>query len=108
VRAPTGVAERGGLRVQRRVAVLDPAVVSPAEQFAVEGEQGRADGDPAFGLPEQGFLAGGGQHERGIGGLHEPTFTGGARLGKFPDRVTKVSWIPTGWYATLTGWPEVR
>lgn len=82
MRPPARVAERGGLRVHRRVAVLHPAVVPAAQQDAVRVEQGGTDRDPALGLAEFGFFAGDGQQFPGID--HVVTFTGLRRPGKPP------------------------
>jgi len=43
-----GLAERIGLAVNRRVAMLNPTIVPAAEKLAVLAEEGRADGNATF------------------------------------------------------------
>jgi len=66
---PAGGAEGGGLRVHRRVAVLDPPVVPPPQQLAVPAEQRRADRDAALPPTGHGLLQRNVEHSPGIGRL---------------------------------------
>jgi hypothetical protein len=61
VTPPSGVAEGGRLGVAGRIVVLDPPVVSPAEQGPVAMEEGGTDGDAPFGQTAAGFVQGDGQ-----------------------------------------------
>ena len=62
-----GVAEGGGLGVERGVAVLDAAVVAATEEVAVEVEEGGTDRDAALGEAMTGFGEGDCQHGGVVG-----------------------------------------
>jgi hypothetical protein len=58
---PPGPAEGICLPMDRRIVVLDPAVVAPAEQCPPGVEQGGTDGHPAFRSTCPGLFEGHGQ-----------------------------------------------
>ena len=56
--APEGI----GLTMKAGVALLNPAVMSAAEQFAGFRKESGANGDSAFGAAESGFVKSHGKH----------------------------------------------